>query len=757
MKKMQYYFLFLIWYIVLLILGDTFLNLFIYAVGALILLSIYLSFKHQTINNFSTTFFTVFIFVLLLSTIGSVNLPISLQKVAFYLLAVLVFIVFSVRRVSWQKIMRGLQFVGITLCFLSLFMTVVSDWGYSIPGFNILVSTYGHNHLSIFLLAILPFSWYQALFNQEGVDKSVNWELIIPIAFSLMVLFSFGRAAVFLGLAQLIFIFFFMKKRFASKTSKKISRGFVVLIVIFLIIFGSKILLGILLSEPFSVDCPFPKYQLQLCKPLDKEARPHYWKNSILAIKEVGYFGTGPGTYQFTIQKHFLSPKHETAHAHNTWLEVFVELGMIGGTFFLLMVGYLFALSASIVKKKHSQDKKLFLGSLLLGVMTLLINAFADFDLSFTGIFVLLFLLLAIIIGNGKDQLESNGLLEKETKKKIGDKRSLYQSLIIFVSSIYIICYAALYGVVELLRIKDSQKAFDFFPYISWHSVMFAEDFKDNEEYLDKLIAIHQNNPVVIGHMLTFDNNLDRQMELKAIAAQIDPWSVNDLSLFEYYLKLSELTMAFEELSRLDQQNLTFADPGSWLRKNYDYADVYMKLADVFFQAGDYKMSGRCVAIAQQKNNWIIDKHPITVGDNNAQMSSAMYEFFYELKDIHGEYYGYHRIAYAQAYSNLVVALMKDHHYENAAEVIGKLPELADWLVDENLSATINYFDIEENQEDQLLLLDSIYQVKEHLSDETSNLYSLIAKEFVESAETKGDEDSESRFQEVQKSFVTAN
>lgn len=759
MKKMINYVLFFIWYIVLLILGDTYLNFYIYAVGVVILLSIYLNYRRQTTDRFSSTLFLLFLSTLFFSTISSVNLPISLQKMAFYLLSVLVFLIFSgIKQISYLKMMRGLQFIGLSLCFLSLLMIIISDWGYSIPGFNILVSSYGHNHLSIFLLAITPFSWYQALFDQKGDRKKANWELMFPIIFSLMTLFSFGRTAVFLGLAQLFAIFLFLKKKFKDKVSKKISNWFVLLVVLFFIIFCSKISLGILLSEPFSIDCPFPKYQLQLCKPLDKEARPHYWKHSLLAIKDSGLFGSGPGTYQFVIKKYLLSPAHTTAHAHNAWLEVFVELGIIGGSIFLLVIGYLFIYSIFIVKKTHPLIKEVFLKSILLGIITLLINASSDFDLNFIGIFVLLLLFFAMIIGSEKIESGKNILVvEKKISARSNKNSLLLRSLIIYGSSIFIIGYALLSGAVELLRLKNPKLAFDFFPYISWHSLMFAEDFKNDEEYLDRLVSIHKNNPVVISYLLTFENDLDKQMEYKTIAAAIDPWSVRDLSLFEYYFERDELNKAFEELNRLDQLNLTLADPGSWLRNNYFYADTYMRLADSFFQDKNYKMAGKSVAIAQQKNNWIIDKHPIILGNNNAQMSHEMYDFFYELKDVPGEYYGYHRVAYAQLYSSLIIELMKDHHFEDSAKVIGRLPELADWLVDEYLSATINYFNTEKNLEDQLFLLNAIYQVKDNLSDETSELFSLTAKKLSDSATIKGDKNSASRFQEFQKNFTTSN
>jgi len=60
-----------------------------------------------------------------------------------------------------------------------------------------------------------------------------------------------------------------------------------------------------------------------------------YWSASFQMIKETSFFGSGPGTFGSRFARYKLPGTMETQHAHNNFLEVWAETGILGLLFFL--------------------------------------------------------------------------------------------------------------------------------------------------------------------------------------------------------------------------------------------------------------------------------------------------------------------------------------------------------------------------------------------------------------------------------------
>ncbi|MEW6456132.1 MAG: O-antigen ligase family protein [Acidobacteriota bacterium] len=209
-------------------------------------------------------------------------------------------------------------------------------------------------------------------FSQDRLQKSIILGLI-SVLIGIAIFFSRSRTGIFIFFIT-IFLMIIAISIGGRNSSEKLSREKrfrKIVRVIFLTVLFSVILIGIKpIIERFSWES------------VAGEGRPIIFKNTIDMIKDFPLFGAGPGTYMYAYTMYEkIYVNGITDHAHNDYLELLAESGLIGGGSLILFafgaVGYFFM---KWVKRRDYFIKGVILGCIL-GIVAILIHSITDFNL----------------------------------------------------------------------------------------------------------------------------------------------------------------------------------------------------------------------------------------------------------------------------------------------------------------------------------------------------------------------------------------
>jgi O-antigen ligase/tetratricopeptide (TPR) repeat protein len=135
-------------------------------------------------------------------------------------------------------------------------------------------------------------------------------------------------------------------------------------------------------------------------------SRGTLWARILLLVKDYPFLGTGYGTFQYVEPLTRTSPTEASLvydHAHNDYLEVLVEGGLVGLLLSVLAVGLVFCLGyRAFCRYEGSSVGGLALGGLF-GLGTVAIHTFGDFGLHVPAIAVLVAVVCANLCSLGSD------------------------------------------------------------------------------------------------------------------------------------------------------------------------------------------------------------------------------------------------------------------------------------------------------------------------------------------------------------------
>ncbi len=562
-KQIVFFLLFLFSWLLLLLLGESYLSYVLLGGVSLffLLFANELEWKKANYYKWSMILWLLFLFSVGFSLAFSISLPISIHSVARYIFIFLTFWFFILVKksfVSSQQIIKLLLLTSLVITLVSVSFQFFPNLANLLPGMNLLHATYGHNHLAALLLLVIPLSWWLAS-DYIKVGRSYWW-LLLPLTFNLGLLFSFGRVAVSISLVQFLFINQQLKKNNFFK-KRYFSFIFKTLASLFLIVLLSNIFFSTMTLINPSFSCPVPSLKRQLCKSIEAESRPKYWSWAGGIIKNNPLLGSGPGTFAFAAKKHRLTPYNATAYAHNAFLQSLAEMGLIGGGLFIvLMFGLLFFAWKNIKQKRGWSWQK----AAFLGVVAIYADVLFDFDWSFVGILGITIVLLSLLIKDGIFQL---------TKKSLAS--FLKTSYLIFIFSL--ILMAGLYSVTDyLIRVDRTRQAFQLFPYFYWHRKIYETSPDLNDRDWQKLFNIYAAHSSIYPIMLSQNkDNLQRQ-QIKEKWFEVDPWSAVTKDMISYYLDQQDWAAARYWLELILEMYAYSTDDVHEL----DYRQIRLKLDD---------------------------------------------------------------------------------------------------------------------------------------------------------------------------------
>lgn len=212
-------------------------------------------------------------------------------------------------------------------------------------------------------------------FSQERLQKAIVFGLI-SVIIGLGIFLSRSRTGIFIFFATIFLMAIALSVAGGKRTENQAKlqrekRASKIIRTVTLVILFSVILIGIRpIIERFS------------WASIERERRPIYFKNTMELIKSFPLNGSGLGTYIYAYP--MFEKKYQPGlldHAHNDYLELLAESGMVGGASLILFAfgaaGYLFERWS----KRHDYFVRGVVLGCLGGIVALLIHSLTDFNL----------------------------------------------------------------------------------------------------------------------------------------------------------------------------------------------------------------------------------------------------------------------------------------------------------------------------------------------------------------------------------------
>jgi len=246
----------------------------------------------------------------------------------------------------------------------------------------------------------LNFIGWGKKFISSGRDLEKKIMLIFLITIMIVALiFTKSRG----GILSFIVSFIFMGILIFLRGSLKKHLWALFLIIIITLIFGSWIGLTPVLDRYFNVSL-----EVEL-----EEGRLSIWKSTYEIFKHYPVLGTGFGSFVYIFPSYSLrSGQAWVNHAHNDWLELLSDTGILGfviivsGTFYLIIFSLM-----KMLKREGDSQIWIFLGGYT-SILSMILHSFIDFNLRTSANAFLVVVIIGILTSL------SEGLHEKVREKR---------------------------------------------------------------------------------------------------------------------------------------------------------------------------------------------------------------------------------------------------------------------------------------------------------------------------------------------------
>ena len=382
-----------------------------------------------------------FVAICVLSLILSSNFFVSLKELPLFLVGPLLYFIITsninnqkhVNRIIYILLIIGglfgiygiLQYNGIDFSF----------WIRNI-GRQQVFGLFGNvNYFAEYLIVPLPIAISLFFACRNNIKKTLLLTAILAIGISLILTFTRGSYLAF-G-ASLIFmtlLFIFSRGKSFIKENRKIFIVVLVAIIIITFLFAIPSPLnksGTIISKiksRISVS--------QLTQDIAIKRRIATWKFTVLMIKDRPFIGAGIGTFKYNSLKYqakffdqgqnrSLYPYGFATKAHNEYLQLWAEMGIVGlGIFIWLIISY-FSYGLRFIKRVKDGYRKRVLIGLMGAVVAVLVDAIFGFPLHLPATIVLFWLALAltIVVIKSEADAEEINLIKKDKHKKTKEEK----------------------------------------------------------------------------------------------------------------------------------------------------------------------------------------------------------------------------------------------------------------------------------------------------------------------------------------------
>jgi len=565
-----------------------------------------------------------FIVICILSLLWSNSFFVSLKELPLFLAGPLLYFII-INNISDERqinrILNVLIIIGGLFGIYGIFQYNGIDFYFWIRniGRHKVFGLFGNvNYFAEYLIVPLPIAVSLFFASKKKLKKTLLLIGILAMGGSLIL--TFTRSSYLSLTISLIFMFFLFLTSRGKNIIKKNKKIFIIIILAVVITITFLFVIPTPLNKSGTVISKIKERAsiTQLKTDFSSGRRIAIWKFTGMIIKDHLLLGSGIGTFKYNTlnyqakffnqgQNRSIYPYGIAEKAHNEYLQLWAEIGIIGlGIFIWLIVSY-FNYGLKLLKKTKDNHKQGIIIGLMGSIVAVLIDSIFGFPLHLPATLILLWLSLGLTIVLGdKVDIRNINLTNKNSnrnviKEKTKDKDSnfyrfkplLYIAIILL--SIFICITIArpfvariywYYGYHEIERdwnkgINIYKKALKWDPYLGEVYYDIGVTFKNKEfynfsqEYLEKAerYTDHPDLPLDLAFLYLKKGLLDKaSVKLKkAITYQSSEGSMCHL--------YSELGNIYLQLKRYKPAEVAFKNA---LKINSNYVNAHYGVAGAY-------------------------------------------------------------------------------------------------------------------------------------------------------------------------------
>lgn len=684
--QISFYYLFDVLLLLLFLFGESFLGVYVMGALGLFFLAFSPHLDFAKIKLYKTEFllWLLFLFGLMISSFFTQNLPLTLNAINFYALALVVFVFFLLLKKSIFQVeflLGNLLLVILGLALISFGFNLRLDLAEQLPGMNLLYATYGHNHLGALIIMALPLAWFFfAKQAQEAKKQSLFLIFLGTLIFlTISLILSFGRVVTLLGLVEMAV---FCSLTFSAFKLKKIIKLILLgLVSGLVIIFLAKNTFTLATYFQQNLLCPLPLYKDQICKDVSSDLRLSYWVASVKTFVAQPLVGFGPGTHKLATELYKVRPDAGTSYAHNSFLQLLAEGGLVMGLPFMALVGYLMVKIGRnlrtigrpgfIFKRRLAIfDYRFFVAVSLIASF---LNGLVDFDWNFSGILVVNLILAVVLLRS----TEAKSLLPIKFREAKELSLRIVQ-IVYFGVAVGLVSLAGLSLIVEgLIWRKKINATVEFFPYFQSHMQLFLDSPDLTNINQAKIQRLYANVP----YLYLRDSQNYWSTESWDKLDQLAPWHFYEANATRTAIALDHqlLKSQLERTHLLYKQSQGFGYQGLVVA-NDNLSLLSVKLADDFLAQGDYDSATRFYFLATEFHQWVFNNlYPRFLFALSTQSEKS--QFWEKMDQLPVQNFGKHSEAVGNIYLSLLRTAVDRRDWPKINLWLDRILEIAPWLI----------------------------------------------------------------------------
>ena len=468
---------------------------------------------------------------------------------------------------------------------------------------------YWHNQMAGFLLYLIPLPLVSLLLNRK--KQTLVW-LVVLIFFIITLVFTLSRGAwISLILPVIAGVFFFRKK---IKINRLTKFSVIIALIIGIIVFVNS-------DTTFNRVKSIAREILPNTRTTSGNLRAGIYPSSIEAIRDYPLLGVGPGVFGQALHKYQSRAWLYAANAHNHFLQIAVETGILG----FLLFSLIFIQAGRITFKyrdsflKKTGEQPVYLLALIISLSASIIHNLLDIDWNLPSLSYLFWVTLGALLGNLVINKKDVILINKS-----------YKGLIVILMFIYSLFIFGLFsfnkqlesGKFFFLRREFDKSLSSFakidkaFPYSYNSSIYTAKIYQERKDYQNALLYLKRAselNPFLAetdySQGIIYSNLGQVALAEESFRAAIEK---NPFSSPDYYKTLADLYVLGgenEKALEILAQAVNVAFPVNTSYKNLSYiyqvtgfdrrlAHIYLSYAQLLASNGDFKKANQIVEIA---------------------------------------------------------------------------------------------------------------------------------------------------------------
>jgi O-antigen ligase/cytochrome c-type biogenesis protein CcmH/NrfG len=365
----------------------------------------------------------LYVLVLLVSISFSKSKMVSFQEWLLFFSYIILFYSVSIH-IENQKDFNGFINLFFMISFLVSAYALLQYYGFDpyLSDLGKISSTIGQkNWISNYLAMIFPILFAYFLL-EEKAGKKMIFFLLLSVFFATLIICQSNGILISIFLTLLLAIFIIVKFRILTIFIEN-KRW---LILLFLVFF--------LIAALYSTKNPLNKSTITLpqvaASTFDKQnfnlnTRLLHWRATIEMIKESPVFGLGIGSYKLNYldyqarvldkNPHYIEYSGKASEAHNEYLQMWAEVGVIGLVIFLAIILIFYFQFWKYFRREKGIEKVIVAWGLILGINAFLMHSLLAFPLHVPALGSVFFVLLGLgtVYIHGFRLLEENRPLKK--------------------------------------------------------------------------------------------------------------------------------------------------------------------------------------------------------------------------------------------------------------------------------------------------------------------------------------------------------